>query len=65
MARNKLTITLADNVLNDVDNYAKKIGFTRSAAITFLISQGLQMAYYPELLQQLIEMEKSKVKDNE
>lgn len=59
MASKKITLTLEEKVLKNIDDYAKTIGVSRSAAITFLVAQGLQMAYYPEMVKQLEEMMKT------
>lgn len=62
MSTKKVTITLEEKVIGNIDSYADKIGISRSAAVTLLVSQGLQMAYYPELLEYLIEIDKESKK---
>lgn len=56
MASKKVTLTLEEKVLANIDDYAATIGVSRSAAITFLVAQGIQVVYYPELVKQLQDM---------
>lgn len=56
MASKKVTLTLEEKVLANIDEYAATIGVSRSAAITFLVAQGLQIVYYPDLVKQLQDM---------
>lgn len=59
MALKKLTINLDEKVVKKVDEYAESIGVNRTAAITFLIMQGISVAVYPDLLEALSELAKN------
>lgn len=58
MALKRLNINLTEEVVEKVDLYAKKIGVSRTAAISFLIVQGLQVDMFPESLDKLVEVTK-------
>lgn len=40
MGRKKVTISLDEEVLTNLDEQAKKVGFNRSSYITALVNQG-------------------------
>jgi metal-responsive CopG/Arc/MetJ family transcriptional regulator len=58
MAMRRLNLNLTDDVVNRIDVYAKKIGVSRTAAISFLIVQGMQVESFPESLEKLVEVSK-------
>lgn len=58
MANKKLTLSFDEKVIERVDVYASSIGVNRTAAITFLIMQGLTASATPELLNQMSELMK-------
>lgn len=60
MQRVKVSISLEEKVLDKVETYAKSLGVSRTAAVSFLIAQGLQVACYPEMLEKLGEIVKIK-----
>lgn len=51
MATKKYSINFEENVIAKVDEYAQQIGVNRTAALTFLIVQGLQSALTPQLIE--------------
>jgi len=55
----KVTISMEQNLLDKVDEYANSLGVSRTASISFLIVQGLQVALYPEMLDKLGNIVKS------
>ena len=60
MSLKRLSINLDEKVVDKVDQYAESIGVNRTAAITFLITQGLSVAFYPDLIDKLSEISKQK-----
>jgi hypothetical protein len=53
MANRKVTISMEQNLLDKVDAYANSLGVSRTASISFLVVQGLQVSLYPEMLDKL------------
>lgn len=53
MANRKVTISMEQNLLDKVDAYANSFGVSRTASISFLVVQGLQVALYPEIIDKL------------
>ena len=58
MAIKKYSFGFDEKVIERVDVYAKSIGVNRTAAITFLITQGLVTASTPEMMDKLTELMK-------
>ena len=59
MAIKKYSFGFDEKVIERVDVYAKSIGVNRTAAITFLIMQGLTSAATPELLDKMSQLVKA------
>lgn len=60
MASKKVTISLSEAVLENIEAVAEKMGMSRSATITMLLWNGIQMALTPELIKAMENLDELK-----
>lgn len=53
--KSRIIITLSDNLLKDLTDYADKVGITKSAAISVLLSQQFQQMNSIDILKVMSE----------
>lgn len=60
MAIKKVMVSMNETLLENVDEVAAKLGMSRSGCITMLLWNGIQMAFTPELIKAMKNLEEMK-----